>query len=147
MGVLAQVSQEGLILSPEPITLDRSGRLTLKAKSPYKGRETAFMTVPIGSGMGQLMHQDAQDPDGIGNDRRDQDLMGAIGRGLARPVLTDCPILGGTGVIGRKPTGNPNGGRQGVIESIEDRTQFSNRLNQIVFPSLKSLHESEPPNE
>jgi hypothetical protein len=56
MGILAQVSQEGLILRPEPITLNGSGRLTLKAKSPYKGREAAFMTIPIGSGMGQLMH-------------------------------------------------------------------------------------------
>jgi hypothetical protein len=44
-------------------------------------------------------------------------------------VLTDCPILCRTSVVGRKPTGNPNSGRQGVIESIEDWTQFGNRLN------------------
>jgi hypothetical protein len=29
------------------------------------------MTIPIGGGMGQLMHQDAKNPDGIGDDRRD----------------------------------------------------------------------------
>jgi hypothetical protein len=73
--VSTKVIQEGLVLGLELLALHGCGWLTLKAKSLDQRREAALMTIPICTGMGKLMHQNAKHPDRIVNDRRDQDLM------------------------------------------------------------------------
>jgi hypothetical protein len=106
--VSTKVIQEGLVLGLELLALHGCGWLTLKAKSLDQRREAALMTIPICTGMGKLMHQNAKHPDRIVNDRRDQDLMGLVRASLGRPMLTDGTVLGRPGVTAGKATSNPN---------------------------------------
>jgi hypothetical protein len=69
------------------------------------------VTIAVSAGMGKLMHQNAKHPDRIVNDRRDQNLMGLVSRGLGRPMLTHGTVLGRPGVTAGKAASNPEWNR------------------------------------
>jgi hypothetical protein len=101
--ISTKIIQEGLVLGLELLALHGCGWLTLKAKSLDQRREAALMTIPVCTGMGKLMHQNAKHPDRIVNDRRDQNLMGLVREALADQCSPTARFLADRALLLGKP--------------------------------------------
>jgi hypothetical protein len=103
------------------LTLGRSGHLAFQADCPRELREwTSVPGLHADYRVDKLMGEDARNPHGIIEDRRDHNLNMSILAGAARPAFADPLMFGGEGTNARKATANPDLLRDGCAVSGED---------------------------